>query len=130
MRKDRNIDLLYSVSTNSLSQNAGLLINALRKNKKISGDVLAGFIGISQQQISRYERGETELTLEKIKQFSTFFDISVWEFMDMLYLFYAGKSDALHEIDNIVQTEYYLVHLMGYPPIKKHKNHLFIFLLA
>lgn len=107
MRKDRNIDLLYSVSTNSLSQNSGLLINALRKNKKISGDVLAGFIGISQQQISRYERGETELTLEKIKQFSTFFDISVWEFMDMLYLFYAGKSDALHEIDNIILQSFY-----------------------
>ncbi|MFL9021120.1 helix-turn-helix domain-containing protein [Proteus mirabilis] len=65
----------------------------------MSGEVLAGFIGISQQQISRYERGEVDLTLDKIKTISSFFNITIWEFMELLYLFYSpGNCDFTHEI--------------------------------
>lgn len=90
---------IYESSPYTLNQGSGILIKALRKKKGISGAVLAGFIGISQQQISRYERGEIDLTLDKIKTISSFFNITIWEFMELLYLFYStGSCDFINEI--------------------------------
>ncbi|EQB9157411.1 helix-turn-helix domain-containing protein [Morganella morganii] len=106
-KNNRSLNLLYGLSSLSLNENAGQLIKALRKSKKVSGEVLAGFLGISQQQVSRYERGETELTLEQIKKISGFFNISIWEFMDILYFFYVKKHNELNEIDKIISQSFY-----------------------
>lgn len=90
---------MYESYSYSLSQNSGFLIKALRKKKGVSGEVLARFVGVSQQQISRYERGEVDLTLDKIKKICSFFNITIWDFMDMLRLFYSiGNYDFLNDI--------------------------------
>ncbi len=78
-----------------LNKSTGALIRNLRKKKKISGEVLSGFIGVSQQQISRYERGETELTLGKLQKIAYFFGLSVWQFIDLLYSHHIKCSDKL-----------------------------------
>ncbi|MEQ4787142.1 helix-turn-helix transcriptional regulator [Morganella morganii] len=72
----------------SLNKSAGALIRDLRKKKKISGEVLAGFVGVTQQQISRYERGETELTLGKLQEIAGFWGLSFWQFTDLLYSYH------------------------------------------
>lgn len=69
-----------------LNERLGSLIKKLRKSRKMSGEVLAGFIGVSQQQLSRYERGESELTIKKIAYISMAFNMNIWQFMDILYI--------------------------------------------
>ncbi len=65
----------------------GALIKELRVSRGMSGEIFGGLLGMSQQQISRYERGETRLTLEQINNISCVFNMSLWEFMGMLRIF-------------------------------------------
>ena len=51
---------------NSLSIRVGLFLKLARKDKGMTGKELAKLIHVSQQQVSRYERGETSLTLDKV----------------------------------------------------------------
>lgn len=91
---EKNIRKLYN--TSPLSQNAGLLIKELRVSKGMSGEVLAGYVGISQQQVSRYECGATKLTLEQLQNITNVFNISIFEFMNMLY-FFCNKKEDVHQ---------------------------------
>lgn len=65
----------------------GALIKELRASRRMSGEILGGLLGMSQQQISRYERGETRLTLDQINNISRIFNMSLWEFMGILRIF-------------------------------------------
>lgn len=47
----------------AINQAAGAVIRSLRKEKNLSGYDLGCLTGLSQQQISRYERGSNHLTL-------------------------------------------------------------------
>lgn len=76
-----------SPDNSSLYKITGALIKKLRVSRGMSGEIFGGLLGISQQQISRYERGETRLTLEQINNISCIFNMSLWEFMRMLRLF-------------------------------------------
>lgn len=71
-------------STFSLNEEVGFLIRKLRASRKMSGEQLAQIVGISQQQISRYENGKTKLTIDQLEVISTAFDMSIWRFMNIL----------------------------------------------
>lgn len=50
----------------NVNQIVGKEIRKRRKELGLSGAELAGLVGISQQQVSRYERGECNITLDNL----------------------------------------------------------------
>lgn len=63
----------------------GLLIRKLRCELGMSGAELGQAVQISQQQISRYERGVCDLTLSQAEVFANAFGLSLWQFIDKLF---------------------------------------------
>ncbi|MBQ0268124.1 helix-turn-helix domain-containing protein [Providencia huaxiensis] len=55
----------------------GCLIKKLRKKKGISGAELAEKLNVSQQQVSRYERGTTKLSFEKLIELTIHLDLDL-----------------------------------------------------
>ncbi|BBV06039.1 helix-turn-helix domain-containing protein [Providencia hangzhouensis] len=55
----------------------GYLIKKLRKKKGISGAELAKKLNVSQQQVSRYERGATKLSFEKLIELTIYLDLDL-----------------------------------------------------
>lgn len=47
-----------------INRKIGLYIRKIRKEKNLSGYQLATMLKVSQQQVSRYETGQTKLTFE------------------------------------------------------------------
>lgn len=86
-------------STFSLNEEVGFLIRKLRASRKMSGEQLAQIVGISQQQISRYENGKTKLTIDQLEVISTAFDMSIWRFMNILqFNSYIEKENCRNQI--------------------------------
>lgn len=63
--------------TNVVAKNIGRKIKRLRQEYKISGADLARVIGISQQQLSRYENGLSDISTSKIMLISIYFNVDV-----------------------------------------------------
>ncbi|HHR5807807.1 TPA: helix-turn-helix domain-containing protein [Providencia alcalifaciens] len=57
------------MKSNIISGQVGAFLRKSRKEKNMTGKQLAKLIGISQQQISRYEIGITSITLEQLDHF-------------------------------------------------------------
>nr|WP_282557847.1 helix-turn-helix transcriptional regulator [Providencia burhodogranariea] len=74
----------------NVNQIVGKEIRKRRKKLGLSGIELAELIGISQQQISRYERGECNITLENLFSWANALDVSLIYFL----------SDELFSIEN------------------------------
>ncbi|MCK9788576.1 MULTISPECIES: helix-turn-helix domain-containing protein [Providencia] len=55
----------------------GNKIKSLRKNKGLSLTALAKTVGISEQQQLRYERGNNRISIDRLKQYSNYFDINI-----------------------------------------------------
>ncbi|EMT6576305.1 TPA: helix-turn-helix transcriptional regulator [Providencia rettgeri] len=55
----------------------GHKIKSLRKDKGLSLIALAKNIGISEQQQLRYERGSNRISIDRLKQYSNYFDINI-----------------------------------------------------
>lgn len=55
----------------------GNKIKSLRKNKGLSLITLAKTVGISEQQQLRYERGNNRISIDRLKQYSNYFDINI-----------------------------------------------------
>ncbi|MGJ5666017.1 helix-turn-helix domain-containing protein [Morganella morganii] len=72
-------------SIQMLLHNVGKLIRELRKEKKMSGVDLAAAIGISQQQISRYERGESDISITMFFNIILVFNMTPTEFFLRMY---------------------------------------------
>lgn len=58
------------------------VLKTLREKEKISQDELAEKIGITRQTLSKYEKGESDLSLEMIKKLSKFFEVDYSCFID------------------------------------------------
>ncbi|MBE8614294.1 hypothetical protein CYG68_18140 [Morganella morganii] len=69
---------------NRISASAGRRIKEARKSRRIPGKQLAQRIGVSQQQLSRYESGGTPLTLDMVFFIAHVLDISVSELLSDL----------------------------------------------
>lgn len=64
---------------------AGHLVRDLRQKIGMSERELAHIIGISQQQVSRYERDICDFTLSYVDVFAAAFGLTFWQFMDKLF---------------------------------------------
>ncbi|HHR5902534.1 TPA: helix-turn-helix domain-containing protein [Providencia alcalifaciens] len=62
------------MKSNIISGQVGAFLRKSRKEKNMTGKQLAKLIGISQQQISRYEMGITSITLEQLDHFLIILD--------------------------------------------------------
>lgn len=60
----------------------GEKIRALRKNKNISQEVLANYLGLSFQAVSKWEKGETLPDVTLIPAIACFFEVSTDELFD------------------------------------------------
>ncbi|WP_353242072.1 helix-turn-helix transcriptional regulator [Providencia sp.] len=67
---------------NVVSKNIGKKIKKLRLKYNLSGSALAEVIGISQQQLSRYENGQSDISTSKIIIISIYFNVDVSYFFD------------------------------------------------
>lgn len=106
----------YTEYGDPLSDNVGFLIKKLRKINKISGKTLANHVGISQQQVSRYELGESEITLKKLQIICDFFNISVFDFMNALYFLIYDKNET-----SDISLDYFIDNLYRTNPSKTHR---------
>lgn len=88
-------------------QYAGAVISARRKELGLSAKQLGLQIGLSQQQISRYERGLSSITLSQLVRLSAALGMSLHQFMDMFFLLTeTGKSDFSDEGGNLPYLRY------------------------
>lgn len=79
-------------------QCVGAVISARRKELGLSGKQLGQQIGLSQQQISRYERGLSSITLSQLLLLSAALGLSLRQFMDEFFLLTdTGASDFSDE---------------------------------
>ncbi|HBC0990304.1 TPA: helix-turn-helix transcriptional regulator [Escherichia coli] len=62
---------------NFVSANIGNKIKNIRKSAGISGDTLAKNLGISQQQVSRYESGKSSMSIDMVILISYALNVSV-----------------------------------------------------
>ncbi|AWC92310.1 helix-turn-helix transcriptional regulator [Morganella morganii] len=86
---------------NHVSASVGRKIRETRKSVGISANALAPNLGLSQQQISRYENGRTSMTIDTVVMIARQLDVSV---NDLL-------SDYLTSEDNHkIITEYHCMH--------------------
>lgn len=60
-----------------INRYTGDKVRELRKSNNLTTGQLADIIGVSQQQVSRYERGENKIDINLIYILSVFFDCSV-----------------------------------------------------
>lgn len=67
-------------------QCVGAVISARRKALGLSGKQLGQMIGLSQQQISRYEQGLSHITLSRLMLLSAALGFSLRQFMDEFFL--------------------------------------------
>ena len=54
-------------------------LHSLRKQKKVSQEVLAQHLGVSQRLISHYEKGKCEPSLDYLCSMAKFFDVTLDE---------------------------------------------------
>ncbi|MEX5951237.1 helix-turn-helix domain-containing protein [Providencia vermicola] len=55
-----------------------------RMKRGLSGNELADIINLSQQQVSRYERGVNKLSLDKLIEIVVFLDIDIKDIMSII----------------------------------------------
>lgn len=64
-----------------ISAQAGHRIRVIRKSLSMSGKQLAQIVGISQQQISRYETGKTTIMVDTLVYISRALNVPVSELL-------------------------------------------------
>lgn len=92
----------------------GKFIRHERKREGLSGEDLSVLIGISQQQISRYERGECKITVELMLAILNKLHISPGEFSEFITAVieggeckYAQKSNY-QSLSGTTREDYFL----------------------
>lgn len=60
-----------------INRYTGDKLRELRKNNNLTTALLGGVVGVSQQQMSRYERGESKIDISLIYTLSVYFDCPV-----------------------------------------------------
>lgn len=83
----------------------GQRIRHLRKKLKYSGTLFAQELGISQQQLSRYERGTNRISIEFIYLISEKFDVHISYFLQSNYLINIEQQRKTQEKNNRLVAE-------------------------
>ena len=76
--------------TGSFSQAIADEIASLRKKRLLSGRKLGSLIGVSQQQISRYENGRSEMTLSTLFLLLHYLEVS----LESYFFFISERIEA------------------------------------
>lgn len=63
----------------------GQAVKKFRLDNNMSGEVLGNIIGVSQQQISRYERGKSEITVRRLDEIALAFNMTLFQFVEYIY---------------------------------------------
>jgi transcriptional regulator with XRE-family HTH domain len=69
----------------------GQLIREIRKSRHMSQMKLADLVGVSYQQIQKYEKGASSISVDRLKQLSKALDVSIFTF------FAAEKKGSLKD---------------------------------
>ena len=69
--------LVYRIEMSELSQKIGQLIRKIRMEKKISQESLALQCGIDRSYLGRIERGEVNLSVEKLYEIANTLEVHV-----------------------------------------------------
>lgn len=81
----------------------GETIKKLRKAKGISQMELAERIGITYQQLQKYEKGKSKITIERLIDIAKALDVPVSVFFSELY----EKETKFYSADEIILIELY-----------------------
>lgn len=73
--------MLMNKTSPKINYFIGKKIKQLRKEKGITGEELARYIGVSQQQISRYEQGINCVHIDLLAKLSELFKVSILVFI-------------------------------------------------
>ena len=73
--------LVYRIEMSELSQKIGQLIRKIRMEKKISQESLALQCGIDRSYLGRIERGEVNLSVEKLYEIASVLGVSAKELL-------------------------------------------------
>lgn len=84
-----------------ISQLVGKCMQEYRLEKGVSGEVVAGKLGISQQQLSRYERGETALTVDLLFNYLLILGVNFPEFYHRLFYVIGHHPKLSKHISNL-----------------------------
>lgn len=76
--------LRASQKVNNIHKSIGFFLKDIRKRNNLTGDEIAKKLCISQQQWSRYERGVTKLTIDKLLIILLILDVSPHEIFDYI----------------------------------------------
>jgi len=70
---------------NGINHNIGLFLRKKRIEQGLTGKNLGELLNISQQQISRYERGINSFTIVILIKYCTALDIPLEKIIDIIY---------------------------------------------
>ncbi|MTB66247.1 helix-turn-helix domain-containing protein [Providencia sp. wls1943] len=73
--------MLIITKTQNFNIIVGRKIKKYRKEMKLTAEELGQYIGVSQQQISRYESGENHINIDFLAQFSELFKVPIQVFL-------------------------------------------------
>ncbi|KGA59621.1 MULTISPECIES: helix-turn-helix domain-containing protein [Proteus] len=76
----------------------GRQLKALRLKKTLNGTQLGKMLGISQQQVSRYENGVTTLSIDAIVTICLCFNLSLKEFLAPLMVLTENKNESIETL--------------------------------
>ncbi|QZY66580.1 helix-turn-helix domain-containing protein (plasmid) [Providencia rettgeri] len=85
-----------TAGANAFSLVLGTEISRLRRARSITGKALGNLVGVSQQQMSRYERGVCEMTLFTLCQLLHGLDVSLEDFFYSVATELKSNSPALY----------------------------------
>jgi len=84
-------NLLYIIYMGRDNNQIGQLIREIRKSRYMTQMKLADLVGVSYQQIQKYEKGASSISVDRLKQISKALDVTIFTF------FPAEKKGALKE---------------------------------
>lgn len=73
--------MLIITKTQKFNIIVGRKVKKYRKEMKLTAEELGQYIGVSQQQISRYESGANHINIDFLAQFSELFKVPIQVFL-------------------------------------------------
>lgn len=98
-----------------MDENIGKVIRELRKQSGMSQSKLADKIGVTYQQVQKYEKGKTKLNIARLEQIADVFD------MPVKHLLAECGIDISESYDAFSEDETHLLTLFRKVKRKKHR---------
>jgi len=99
-------------------------IKRLRKQKSITQEVLADFLGVSFQSVSKWERGEAYPDITLLPQISDYFAVSVDELLGLVEkskkMFKIGMPEPIIFVSSLTETAKWYEKYLGW---KRDSDH-------